>query len=160
MLKIFGILLLCGLFGYFAFDYTRHQQKRLYQTEGFLLLLRWLRGQISCYSLPISEAVAGFENKALEECGFLPRLRTDGFPVALGSCRDSLSVTKETERMLSAFAEGVGKSYREEQIALCDFTIGELEAAVHHVRQECPKQARLGRSLLISGGLALILVLL
>ena len=160
MLKFVGAVLLCAIAVFFCRDYTRHQRQRLLQCEGFLLLLRRLRGQIECYSSPLEEALTDFENAALTECGFLPALKDGGFPAAIEKTRERLLLPPDSLRTLIAFGEGFGKSYREEQIALCTWTISELESAVAHVRRDSPRRAKMGRGLIISGGLALILVLL
>ena len=160
MTKLIGALLLVTVTVIFAFVYTHHQRKRVLQAEGFLLLLRYLRGQILCYALPIEEALRGYENDALTECGFLPLLRQGSFLEALEGTRSTVFLEKDAQKALRSFGEGVGKSYREDQLALCDYTLGELERTVDRLREEYPRKVKLGRSLVISGGLALVLVLL
>ena len=87
-------------------------------------------------------------------------MREGDFSAAIARSRDKLLLSKEALGTLTAFADGFGKCYREEQIALCAWAISELESNLSHVRRDSPRRAKMGRGLIISGGLALILVLL
>lgn len=156
MIRFLGIGLLLGAFLALAYGFLRRERRCRREMEGLLLLLRTLRGQIDCFSRPWREVVAEFQNDALETCGFLPALREKDFFCALearGSAWDT-----ETARILSAFASGVGRSYKAEQVALCDWAITELEVAEKRQKEEGPRRARLFASLTVVGGLALLLL--
>ena len=158
MIRQIGILLF--LFALFAPAYGFWRKERRYrrETEGLLLLLRTLRGQIDCFSRPWREVVEEFENDALETCGFLPTLRREGFARALdvgGSAWDS-----ETVRAVTLFGAEVGKSYKAEQVALCDWALSELETVAKRQKEEGPQKARLFASLTVVGGLAFLLLVI
>jgi stage III sporulation protein AB len=160
VLGFLGALLLLGSFGYVGYALVGVEHRRVRQTEGFLLLLRHIRNGIVCFSAPIEEIYAGFQNESLEECGFLPALRQGGFAYALQACRHSLLLEAEELHTLSAFAGEVGKSYSREQASICDYTMGELEQALRHRREEAPRRARAAASLALCAGLALLILLL
>ena len=69
-------------------------------------------------------------------------------------------LSEEEFTLLSAFAGEVGGSYVDEQISCCDYYIGELERAYKERREEIPGRKKLYRSLFITGGLMLAIVLL
>ncbi|MBQ8351154.1 MAG: hypothetical protein IJY20_03810 [Clostridia bacterium] len=160
MLQIIGGGLLLGSFSYFGHYLAGLEGRRVRQMEGFLLLVRHVRTGIVCFAEPMEEIYRRFENEALETCGFLPALREGGFASALHVCRDRLYIGAEEGRALAAFAREVGKSYSREQAAVCDYTIGELEAALRRHQEEAPRRARAARSLAVCGGLALLILLL
>jgi hypothetical protein len=157
MIRFLGIGLLLGVFLTLAYGFLRRERRCRREMEGLLLLLRALRGQIDCFSRPWREVVAEFENEALESCGFLPVLREQDFPRALERGRGAWDA--ETARVLAAFGGGVGRSYKAEQVALCDWALSELEAAEKRQKEEGPRRARLSASLTVVGGLALLLLL-
>ena len=123
-----------------------------------LLLLRHIRTQISCFSTPLPEIYASFENPALSDAGFLRVLRQDGLAAALGTCEVYLE--EGERRMLLFFAEELGNSYRTDQLALCDAYIAELARGCERKKNELPKKSKLYRSLILTGGLAAVILLL
>ena len=160
MLRVIGSLLLLGSFTYLGCHMAGVEGRRVRQTEGFLLLLRHVRTGIVSFANPIQQIYGSFANEALESCGFLAALRTGGFAHALRACRDGLFLEDEELRTLATFAGEVGKSYSREQAVICDYTIGELEAALRRHREQAPRRARAAGSLAVCGGLALLILLL
>ena len=158
--RIAGVVLLFGLSLFFCLCVSRMERGRVRQTEGFLLLLRYVRTQISCFRTPVQEIYGSFRNPALSECGFLDALRQYGFPEALDRCTGRLYLDEEELKTLSALGRELGRSYCEDQIALCDYTLEQMERAFDRRREEAPKRTRVAHSLVLTGGLMLILVLL
>lgn len=161
MARGIGAFLLLGCSLYLGACLAGVEKWRVRQYEGFLLLVRHIRNGITCFQTPIDKIYAGFANAALERCGLLSALRAGAdLPTALQRCRDELYIEAEAWRTLSAFADEVGKSYTQEQAKLCDYTIKELEAALHRQKEEAPRRARGARALAVCGGLALLILLL
>ena len=160
LLKVCGALTLLILTLYLCYEATSMERRRVRQTEGFLLLLRHIRSQISCFCTPVRDILSSFENEALERSGFLCEARSGDFVSALDICKDRIYLDTEEINLLIAFGEELGKSYREEQIENCDYYIGELENLYGKRREEQPKRARLFRSLVLTCGLMVIIVFL
>ena len=156
--RILGSLLLLGLSLYGCYSFSRLEEKRVRQTEGFLLLLRYMRTRISCFRTAREDIYASFENRALSECGFLCALRAHGFAAALERMRPQLYL--EELRLLSSFGEELGQGYSEEEVILCEGAIKEMEQAMEKRRSEAPRRTRVAHSLVMTGGLALVFLLL
>lgn len=160
LLKACGISTLLILTVYLCYEATSMEAKRVRQTEGFLLLLRHIKAQISCFCTPVCDIFSSFENEALACIGFLDTLKKNDFSSALDICREKIYLDGEEINLLSAFGEELGKSYRQEQIENCDYYIGELESSYTRRREEQPRKSRLYRSLVLTGGLMVIIVFL
>ena len=161
LLKSFGIILLLTGSLYLCFSFSQFERKRLRQCEGFLLLLRHIRAQISCFRMPIGRIYASFSTEELEQCGFLSLLRdTEDLEKALLGAKGNIWISEEEISLLKAFGRELGEGYAEEQIAVCDYYIGELEKAYGERRNGLPQQTKLYRSLFITGGLMLAIMLL
>lgn len=160
MLQLIGAAGLISLALYLAVALSKMEMRRVRQMEGLLLLVRHIRGEIACFRTPVADIYASFQNEALAECGFLAALRERGFYSALMAGRETLYLGGEELAILTAFAEGVGRSYSAEQIALCDYTLRELEKALARRREEAPKRTRVLRTLSLVGGLMLVILLL
>lgn len=160
MLRLIGAAALLLLSLYVGASLAAMEKKRLRQTEGFLLLVRYIREQISCFRRPLSDIYAGFRNEALDSVGFLPVLANGDFAAALTEARDCLYLEEEELKLLYVFAESVGQSFEEEQRALCAYTERELEKALARRREELPKRVRVLRTLsAVFGGMIVILLL-
>lgn len=159
--KLLGILLLGGTAFWLCRSLARFESRRIRQTEGFLLLLRHMKAMISCFRAPVREIYDGFACRALEECGFLDALRMRGdFGEAVAICRDRIYLDEEEINLLAAFGHELGKSYRDEEVEGCDYYIGEFERAYAARREEHPNRVRFYRSLVITGALMLVIVLI
>ncbi len=77
--------------------------------EGFCRLVGFIRSRIECYDQPLHEIYEEFEDEALEACGFLEKLRRDGFCSALEQTKD-VCVDEELTHCLSEFSLQLGKS--------------------------------------------------
>ncbi len=160
LLRVCGSCLLIGLSLYGAYSFTLLENRRVRQTEGFLLLIRYIRTQIACFRPTLGEIYGSFENRTLAECGFLTALRRDGFSAALRDTRPTLYLDEEELKLLASFGEELGHSYSDEELALCDYTVSEMEKAMEKRKEEAPRRTRVASSLMMTGGLALLFLFL
>ena len=159
MLRFAGAALLIGLLFYLCYLHAQREERRVRECEGFLALVRHVRVEIASFRTPLPRALADFENAALEASGFLAHARAQGLEGALDAFYDRLLLDGEEKRTLYDFAEGVGRGYCREALALCERTEGALEKALQRRKSEAPARARAGQALLLFGGLSLLLLL-
>ena len=67
--KLFGSLLLVGAGLYIALLLARYEHRRVGVLDGYLSLLRFIRGQIDCFSMPIGQILATVDPSVLAACG-------------------------------------------------------------------------------------------
>ena len=96
----------------------------------------------------------------MEAAGFLEKMRKEGLTAALTDCREALWLKEEEFLLLTSFSKEIGRGYRESELSLLDRHIEALNALAEEVRTRLPGRIRLSRTLLLSGGAALILLLL
>ena len=160
LLKSLGIILL--LFGslYLCFAFSLFEKRRLEQAEGILLLLRHTRAQISCFQAPLGKIYGSFSCQELERAGFLEALReTESIASAIEQAKEQLYLTEEQKALLLSFAGEVGGSFKEEQIAACDYYISQWENGYAMQKNALPNRQKLYRSLFITAGLMLAILL-
>lgn len=132
------------------------EQKRYRQAEGFLSLLRHIRLQIDCFSLPVSRILSTLPPQIRETCD-IPANAHD-FPELLANTR--LLLPAEACELLSSFAKELGSSYREEQLRLCDYYTARLVPYCERICQEHSRRVRLALILPIALAAALALLLI
>lgn len=155
--KIAGalILALSGVVG--ALTMNSAASKKATQSEALIAFLRFVRSRIECFSLPASEIIARCDKSLLSECGY----NGDIPPRDMGDLFEAMGIRDdESYRILQAFAEGFGNSYREEQLKECDYYIDLLCERSQKIGEELPKKKKLNSTLCISSALGVAILLL
>lgn len=158
--KLLGSLAMLGIAAVLAARGVAVFRERLLQLEGFVLLLRSIREQIACFRTPTREILAAFQNPALERAGFLAAAKRDGMAAALEESRERLYLDGEELGPLREFSAGLGGGYADEEVARCELCLARLTEAVARRREALPKAAKLYRTLVLGGALAVIIVLI
>lgn len=149
-----GLLLCCGvLAGVF---FAAFERRRVAQAEGFLRLLRAIRVQIDCFSLPVSQILASCDRALLRDIGTeeLPQ----SFPQLLRGTR--LYLSPDVCLLLNEFAGRLGTGYREEELRALDYYIARLAPYSEGLRRELAKRERMAWLLPPALSVALVLLLL
>ena len=107
------------------------ERKKLIQLDSFIALIKYIRGQIDCYSAPIDRILSGCPAELLDELGG----RSEGMTFKDLLEREELVIYGESFRVLDEFSSTFGKNYRDRQVKLCDGAVSELE----RIRSEAQK---------------------
>jgi len=154
--KLAGTALLVGSGLGSAFLLNRSMSACLSQVEGFLGLLRQIRVKVECFALPISPILAA-DPALLRQCGYEEQTPPKSLGALLNGCRIR---DGETERLLSGFAAGFGRGYREEQLRQCEYYAARLEQRRQELLSVMPAKKRRNATLCVSGALAAVILLL
>ena len=133
-----ALLLFCAL--YLGFLQISAARRAVARAKGFLCLLRHIRLQIECFSLPVGDILASADVGMLAACG-VKEGKPISFAALVQGSKDCLS--REVYGELVAFAEQLGTSYRAEQLRLCDRHITRLAALCEQEKQEAARKERL-----------------
>lgn len=126
----------------------------LSQTEAVISLIRHLRSEIECFSMPLPRALCRCPREILSACGY----REERAPDSVGELLPYIS-DGTVRGQLSRFCEEIGKGYREEQLALCDYYVAVLEDRRASLASQLPSRRRMNSALCMSGALALVILL-
>ncbi len=153
------------LLGIFAGERVK---KRLAECEAFLSLFEYIKNQVNFFLTPTKVMYRNFENKVLEECGFLPALRShendavyhDIWRSALDSSAKGLHLTEKQRILIADFGGCIGKTSGEIQAGSFDYYIAELRGEIEKEKIEGAKNVKLYRTLgLAAGACAAILII-
>lgn len=157
VLRLVGaaLLSLCGVLSASALN--RRAERRLREVESWILLLRYVKGQVECFSLPMNEILARCEREILQNCGYVGTVAPKSFLALLdaSSLHDA-----DAAKTVRAFAEEFGRGYREEQTRGCDYYLSLLEARRRTLAEKLPAQKKLNSTLCLCAALAIVLLLL
>ena len=149
------LVLLCSML--LAMTKNRADERKIGEIDGFLSLLEYFRSQIECFGLPVSEILARCDYDILRKCGF----EGEAVPRELSELIASCDLKNEPLRaILDDFAAGFGKSYRNEEIKLCEYYISLLKKEREGAISELPQKKKLTTTLFLAGAAALVILLL
>ena len=125
------------------------------EVQSVISLIRFLRSEIECFSMPVPRALSRCPKEILVGCGY-----TDSCPPAsIYSLTEHLS-NGAVQTQLVRFCEEIGKGYREEQLSLCDYYISVFEEQRRELAQQLPMRKKVNLTLCISSALAVVILLI
>ena len=140
-----------------AAQMNRTAEAALRQNEGIMALLRAVRGQIECFSLPIGQILAACDRDLLLACGYTEEEK----PRDLGEILSRMTVwDARTVSIFSQFAAEFGRGYREDEVRACDYALSLLEERRGVLAKDLPVKKKRNMTLSVCGALALALLLL
>ena len=158
MLKLLGALLIFFCGAALAASLNAGARNALIQTEGFIELVRRLRSDIDCFSMPIPLAISRFPDTLFEKCG-LQFEACDGvraFDDLICNCDMAY---EELRDIMDSFALHIGRGYKLEQLAICDRTVERLEAHRLHLANQLPAKQKTNGTLCLCGALAVVILI-
>ena len=159
--KQLGSLLLVGAGLYISLILARYERRRVRVLDGYLSLLRFIRGQIDCFSMPVGQILAAVDSSVLAACrgqsGAFAGRPAASLPLLLRESRGYLGA--ESERLLSCFAHELGHTHRAEQVGRCDYYLSALEEQRGRLADTLPARTRTDSALCLSCAVAAAILL-
>ena len=155
-IKLFGSLLIALAGGALSLSFCKFEKKRLSVLDSYISLLFYIKGQIDCYSRPISDILSGADISVIEGCGY-----RSGIPKSILEMLPSSKIYLEREsmRLLLSFADEFGSTYKQEQLRRCDYYIEALLEQRHALCSEIPSRSRVGSALWMCASFAIMIIL-
>lgn len=129
-------------------------------SEGLLQFVRYVRGQVSYFKMPVGAICKGFQNETFHKHQFDKLICEKGFAAALDEKKGQLNLSSETYSTLTEFARRMGTLSYEEQIADCDYAAAALEKEIASKKEEIPAKRQIYSSMGLLGGAMAVLILL
>lgn len=131
--------------------------------RGFILLINFIKHEITSYLTPQQEIYEKFYDKSLEKSTFLSSLREVGgdapFAMALKKTKDSLFLSEEAFELLYEFGASFGTLSEKEEALKCEKLSKELEEIYKAQKEETSEKTRLCRAVGCMTGIALVLLM-
>ena len=159
-MRLIGAVLLfafCSLFGIFAGE---REKKKLCECAAFLEFFEYIKNQVEFFRTPTKVIYRSFSSDVLENCGFLPALRShendevycDVWRCAMDSAAKNLHLNEKQGSIVLEFGECIGKSQGEIQKTSFERYIAEMNDEISKEKAECEKNVKLYRTLGIAAG--------
>lgn len=167
-MKIVGAALLFIVSVLIGITLGEKKKKAHAECEAFLELFRFARAQIDMFYTPTKMIWRGFENKTLDEVGFLSKLVAaegdlvyfDAFSRAFEKTEPSLVMSADAKATVRAFGGVIGKSDGEEQLMQIDYLISEMTEICKKAKSDAARDAKLYLTIGFSIGAMIFILLL
>lgn len=155
--RILGALMVAcsGIFA--AHSLNAAAKAALEQSEAVISFLRFVRVQVDCFALPIASILSRCEKELLKKMGHAGENPPECLEELISGCT---VYDGEAFRMFGQYAEEFGKSYREEQIGICDYYLELLGEHRQKLAVTLPPKKKINSALCISSALAVVILLL
>ena len=145
----------CGIGG--AYLLNSNAKIALWQAQGFIDFLRFLRSEVECFSMPLPAILSRCPPEILSSCSY----RAERSPQTLEDFFERSNIKEEQLRAcLDRFAGSFGRGYRDEQLALCDTYIGEIERIRKKLADQLPARIKVNGVLCVCSSMAVVVLLI
>ncbi len=162
--KYLGAALILLVGGYASLAMNRMERRRLEVLDAYISLLRYIKGQINCYAMPVCEILSTADPALLWVClGERQQRLPVGEPPEMtlhdmiGTAR--LYLEPESERLLNNFTAELGHTFRAEQVTRCDDYIQALGEERRKLAEAAPLRVRVNSALSLCTALGLVILL-
>lgn len=143
-------------------EYKKYAGERIALCEGFVLLLSFIKTELSCRGREVAEWAEEVEIPALAAAGFTEELRkTRNLHAAFSAAEEKMPrLDAESRKILEEYFASFGKSYREEEVARAHRAGDELSAVLTRERENTARSVRAVRILSYAIALGVIILIL
>ncbi len=155
--RMLGALLLSLSGALMTYRLNRRAADKLRRAEALCELLSFIRAEVDCFSLPISEILKRADKQTLKDSGYQARCT----PHTLWEVYRGIHwQDKQSEKLFHRFCTEFGRGFRDEQVSRCTYFLAQLEEHKRTLERELPSKKKLNSTLCMSGSLALLIFFL
>lgn len=136
----------------------REKRRRLQLLQEWVTLLRYLRRQISSFSLPLGEALREYTPRTAAFSPILALALREGLSAAVAA--GSAGLPARAAEALRRYAAEAGCFYRAEEVTLCGECLAVLEEEYAAWEKKIPQEIKTDKIVIRTAGAALVLLLL
>lgn len=132
--------------------------RRIRAYEALCALVAFIKGNIEAFGTPVDNILENCRIEYFESCDFGEVLRREGLEAA--SSRRLLPLGIDAELDFEAFAENLGKGYRDEELKRCDYYLSRFDSYLAKEREALARYTPMYRYLPPLGALSVVILLI
>lgn len=146
-MKIIGASIIIIVSVISAYLYEKRVKCKAKNIEEIIAFINHIKSQIEYFSRPLNEIYVLYEEKS------------DYIYSLIKNNGKGASVSRETDSLIEEFFSSLGKGYKKEEIALCNYTTERLFTTLTHLKLEMPNKIKIFRSISLFVGVCVIILL-
>ena len=156
-MKIIGILIIIFSSVMIASILAEKTDSTLRAVIALRAILEHTKSMIDCYSLSVSEILCRVDSSLFSDCGYLKDMPPRDFESFI---RNSKIDDSEACEIFSSFADGFGKSYRQDELSRCSIYLEKMRSREQKVIKESAKKKKVIFTVVISASLTVIILVI
>jgi len=148
-MKLFGSIMIILASIISSALYEKKLKQEINDIEELIRFTGYIKNQIEYFSLPVDKIFKNY-NKSQ----FINHLIANK-----QSCLSDNIPNKNIEYETKLFLNNLGKGFKKEQLALCNYFIQKLESAKNELQTEFSKKTKIYRSLSLFAGIACVILI-
>lgn len=148
-MKLLGSILIIFASVMSSYFYEKRLKDGIRSSEALCELIRYIKNKIEYFSISIDEILKSYPND-------------NEFINCIINQRELCNICfleENTAKDVKAFFAKLGKGYKKEQLALCEYTLKELESVKDKMKKEFSKKAKIFHSLSLFFGIGCVILL-
>ena len=147
-MKYFGaLLIMCGCIT-LSYFYEKNEKNKIRHLIKMKDFITFIRTKINLFLTPLSELYEEYNDD------FIAELSKDGFSTLNKYFNNNIC------EYLEDFFKSMGKGMKDEELALCDYTITQLSAGIEKAEAEYKNKIKVFRTLVIFSGASLVILVI
>ena len=148
-MKILGSVLVIFASIISSYFYEKRLKDDIKNSEALCDFIRYIKSKIEYFSASIDEILSSYptQNELLKNC--IKQRKVCNFSF----------LESDTENDINIFFAKLGKGFKKEQLALCEYTLRELEKAKEKKENEFAKKSKIFHSLSLFFGIGCVILL-
>ena len=157
-MTIIGALLILGASCAVSFCLIREGAGKVTALEAVCRLIMHIKQNIETFGTPIDGILECYSSEYFEKSCFADEMRKNGIAHAASCGRIALREDAKTE--FKAFAENIGKGYRDEEIRRCEYYLSLFEGYLSEEKDRLKRYSPMYRYLPPLAAMSLIIIVL
>ena len=156
-MKIIGVLIIVFSALMIASNLAEKADGAIKAVSALRGILEHTKGMIDCYCLPAGEILSGMDFSLFLACGYSKTAPPLDFADFL---QNSNLPDEEAKELMTAFAEGFGKGYRQDELSRCSLYLEKMRSREQKLIKESVKKKNMIFTVAICAALAVIILVL
>lgn len=156
-MKIIGVIIIFFSSVMIASILAEKADSTLRSVVALRTILEHTKTMIDCYSLPASEILRRVDISLFFDCGYSKNTPPRDFESFIQCSKID---DAEAYELFSSFADGFGKSYRQDELSRCSLYLEKMRSREQKIIKESAKKKKVIFTVAISASLAVIILII
>ena len=156
-MKIIGVLIIVFSSVTIASIFAEKTDGAVRSVSSLREILEYTKSMIDCYCLPANEILSGIDFSLFLNCGYSKSTAQLDFGDFL---KNSNLLDEEAKEVMTSFAEGFGKGYRQDELSRCSLYLEKMRSREQKLIKESAKKKNMIFTVAICASLAVVILVI
>ena len=136
---------------------TKKNKSSLLFIKEILEFMKYTKEKIEYFNAPIDDITENYTTQNIQSEIMIRSIKTDEWTKSLDEQKE-MTLPQEASNIIKEFGKKLGKSNKQDQVAMCNYCIDRLENLYQEMQSDIPQKNKITFALCIYGGLMIIIL--